>query len=211
MWALVMLISFLIPLNNRKKMFFLGSLFIFVSAIVYFMFMVAWLNLIIFLNYIIWVRILIGIVAIIGGLYYLKEFFKNNEDRCKIGSSELKQKVSYKISHILNSKGLFLAAVGIGILAFLINLMELICSAGLPVVYTQILSLSNLSFVQYYSYILFYIFIFMLDDLIVFFVAMISFNILRSTKYSRFSHLLGGVVLLILGVLLIFKPTLLMF
>jgi len=60
--------------------------------------------------------------------------------------------------------------------------------------------------------LLFYILIFMLDDLVVFFVAMITLKMTGlSTKYSRFSHLVGGVLVLIIGFLLIFKPEVLMF
>ncbi|MBU1178266.1 hypothetical protein KJ903_03515, partial [Patescibacteria group bacterium] len=96
--------------------------------------------------------------------------------------------------------------------AFAINLVELVCSAGLPAIYTNILSSSELSTWQYYSYLLLYIFIFMLDDLIVFFIAMITLRAVGiSKKYSRFSSLVGGIVILILGILLLLRPDLLMF
>jgi len=52
----------------------------------------------------------------------------------------------------------------------------------------------------------------MLDDLVVFFVAMTTLKITGlSTKYSRFSHLFGGIIIFIIGLLLIFKPEVLMF
>nr|NGX63420.1 hypothetical protein [Candidatus Anoxychlamydiales bacterium] len=74
------------------------------------------------------------------------------------------------------------------------------------------LSSSSLTPTSYYLYILLYIFVFMLDDLIVFSIAMASLHLMKlTTKYSRFSHLIGGIVLLILGSLLIFKPEFLMF
>ena len=106
----------------------------------------------------------------------------------------------------------YLALVGIVVLAFAVNLVELICSAGLPAVYTQVLFLSNLARWQYYFYILFYIFIFMLDDLLIFFIAMTTLRLTGlTTKYSRWSHLIGGILMLIIGLLLIFKPEWLMF
>jgi cytochrome c biogenesis protein CcdA len=59
---------------------------------------------------------------------------------------------------------------------------------------------------------LLYILIFMLDDLIVFFLAMATLQVTGITsKYSRISHLVGGILMLIIGLLLIFKPELLMF
>jgi threonine/homoserine/homoserine lactone efflux protein len=101
---------------------------------------------------------------------------------------------------------------GLILLAFAVNLVELICSAGFPVIYLQILSLTPLPFWQYYLYLAFYIFVFMLDDTIVFVVAMITLQLMGvGTKYKRLSNLIGGVLMLILGLLLIFRPEALMF
>lgn len=86
------------------------------------------------------------------------------------------------------------------------------CSAGFPAVYTHVLTLANLSTLQYYLYILFYIVIFMFDDIIVFSIAMITLKAVGlDGKYSRFSNIVGGVIILILGILLLLKPQLLMF
>jgi hypothetical protein len=46
-----------------------------------------------------------------------------------------------------------LALTGIVLLAFLVNLVELICSAGIPAVYTQVLALNNLPSWQYHAYL----------------------------------------------------------
>ncbi|NGX34900.1 MAG: hypothetical protein K1060chlam1_01260 [Candidatus Anoxychlamydiales bacterium] len=212
MWALLMLLSFLITLKSRKKILFLGSIFIVISAVIYFMFMVAWLNFMLFFSYINWVKILIGVIAILGGGYYLKEYFFNKESVCKVTSRKYKKKIVTTMEYLTEKKGIVFAILGISLLAFLVNLIELICSAGLPVIYTQILSLSSLSTSSYYLYVLLYIFVFMLDDLLVFFIAVFSLHLLKlTTKYSRFSHLIGGIVLLVLGSLLIFKPEWLMF
>jgi glutaredoxin len=211
MWTLVMLLSFLIAIESRKKLFLLGFLFILTSAVVYFFFMVAWLNFLMFFSYIKWIKYLIGAIAFLGGCFYLKEFLKKNTS-CRVTSSKFKEKTKEKITFLTNKKNLFFASLGIIILAFLVNLIELICSAGLPVVYLQILSMSNLNIFSYYSYILLYILIFMLDDLVVFIIAVYTLSLLNITgKFSRYSHLIGGSVLLILGLLLFFKPEFLMF
>jgi thiol-disulfide isomerase/thioredoxin len=211
MWALLMLISFLINIKNRKKMILLGTIFIFFSAIVYLMFMMAWLNFIFFFQHIGWIKIVVGLVAVFGGIFYLKEFFKNKKGICKVTSPKYKKYVSEKLAIFTQDK-IWLAILGIILLAFSVNLIELICSAGLPVVYIQVLSMSNLSPLVYYLYIGLYIFVFMLDDLFIFLVAVFSLEMIKLTaKYSRVSHLIGGVVLLIIGILLIFKPGLLMF
>jgi glutaredoxin len=212
MWTLLFLISLLLGMKDRKRMWILGITFIMASASVYFIFMAAWLNLILFLGFVIWIRILIGILALIGGGYSLKEFIFNKKSGCKVTGSEDRQKVFERLKSVVKQNNLWLALGGIIILAFAVNLVELICSAGLPAVYTQVLALNGLSSLQYYLYILLYVFFFMLDDLFVFFVAMYTLEMTGiTTKYARVSRLVGGIIMLFIGILLIFKPELLMF
>ncbi len=212
MWALLFLISLLLGMKDRKRMWILGIAFIISSAFVYFLFLSAWLNFFLFLGFVIWVRIAIGLVALGSGGYYLRDYFVNKKGGCNVMGDEKRQKVFEKIKSITQKKQFLLALGGIILLAFAVNLVELICSAGLPAIYTQILSIAQLPRWQYYLYLLFYILIFMLDDLLIFFTAMITLQAVGiQNKYSRFYHLVGGVLMLVIGLLLLFKPEFLMF
>ena len=193
-------------------MWLLGTIFIATSALVYFLFMAAWLNFILFLGMIALVRLVIGLVALLGGAYNIKDYFTNKTGACKVTNTKKRQNFFQKLKAITYKKSLFLAIGGIILLAFAVNLVEAVCSAGLPAVYAQILSLNDLSTLEYYFYILLYIFFFMLDDLIVFFIAMTTLHMTGFTnKYSHWSSLIGGVIMLIIGFILILKPELLMF
>jgi glutaredoxin len=212
MWVLLFLISFLLGMENRKKMWILGTAFIVSSALVYFIFMSAWLNLLLFLGFIFVIRIIIGLVALGGGVYNIKEYFSKDQNVCKVVNTQKRKRVFERIKETIEKKSFLLSLIGIIILAFAVNLVELICSAGFPAIYTQILTLSNLSNLQYYLYILLYILIFMLDDLLVFIIAMMTLKITGiTTKYTKYSHLIGGILLIIIGILIILKPDLLMF
>jgi glutaredoxin len=212
MWALLFLISLLLGMEDRRRMWILGSAFIVASAFVYFMFMSAWLNLMLFLGFIVWVRLLIGLIALGGGGYNLKEYFTNKDATCKVTSGTKRQKTFAKIKALAHEKNFWVALGGIILLAFAVNLVELICSAGLPAVYTQILTLNDLPTWKYYGYLLLYILFFMIDDLFVFTISMVTLQITGvTTKYTRMSHLIGGVLMTLIGLLLIFKPEWLMF
>jgi thiol-disulfide isomerase/thioredoxin len=212
MWALIFLITLLLGMEDRKRMWILGIAFIIASASVYFFFMAAWLNLILFIGVIFWVRLLIGAIAIGGGSYNLKEYFTNKEGTCKVTNNQRRREIFEKLKKITQHQSFYWALGGIILLAFAVNLVELICSAGLPAVYTQILTLSELATWQYYLYLLLYILFFMIDDLFVFFVAMKTLQVTGiTTKYSRWSHLIGGILMIVIGLLLIFKHQWLMF
>lgn len=212
MWTLLFLISLLLGMKDRKRMWMLGMVFIAASALVYFLFLSAWLNLFLFLGFVVWVRILIGVVAIGVGGYYLRDCWINREGGCGVMGDERRQKIFERLRAITQKQQLFLALGGMIMLAVAVNMVELICSAGLPAIYTQILSLSNLANWQYYLYLCFYILIFMMDDLFVFITAMVTLRAVGvQSKYSRYSHLLGGCLMLVIGLLLLFKPEWLMF
>lgn len=212
MWVLVFLISMLIGMKNRSRMWALGGAFIVASAAVYFLFMSAWLELILFLGFISAIRAIIGLVALIGGGYSLREYFVNKEAVCKVGDAQGRKKTIDRIKEIVQERSFVIALVGIVALAFAVNLVELVCSAGFPAVFTQILSENDLPRWQYYGYIFLYIFFFMIDDLFVFFVSMITLQTTGlTTKYTRASRLIGGVLMLIIGLLLLFRPEWLMF
>jgi len=212
MWVLIFLINLLLGLEDRKKMWLLGALFILTSSFVYFLFMTAWLNLLVFLGFIVWVRITIGLIALLAGGYNLREYYRDKAGVCKLSGGPRRQRTMEKIKQVIATQKLLLAMLGIVLLAFAVNLVELICSAGFPVIYLQILSLTPMPFWQYYLYIGLYIFIFMLDDMIVFILAMVTLQLLgMTTRYKRASNLIGGVLMLLIGALLILKPEYLMF
>lgn len=211
MWVLLFLISLLLGMANKKRMWILGSAFILASGMVYFLFLSAWLNLFLFIGFIFWVRILIGLVAVGSGVYHLWDFYQNHPG-CKLVKGELRDKVFTNLKFITQIPSFWLALIGIIIVAFAVNLIELVCSAGLPAIYTNVLSLSDISVWQYYLLLALYIIFFMLDDMAVFVIAMVTLQATGiSTKYARYANLIGGIIILILGILLILKPELLMF
>ena len=212
MWALIFLVSILISMGDKKRLIILGSLFILTSAFSYFLFMTAWLNLFLFLGFIVWVRIIIGLVALVSGYFNLKEYFEKKDPSCEVSKNPVAKGIIGKLKNSIHHHNLFWAAVGVIGLAFSVNLVELICSAGFPAVYTQVLALSDLPTWKYYGYISGYVFFYDLDEIVVLILALVTFKItVASAKYTRWSHLIGGILMLILGLLLIFKHEWLMF
>jgi len=212
MWTLLFLISLLLGMKDRKRMWLLGGVFIGVSGAVYFMIMAAWLNVFLLVGFVKWIKILIGLFALGAGWYSLRDWWRNKDGACKVTESEKRQKTFAKLKKITQNQKLVLALGGIALLAVAVNMVELVCSAGLPAIFTQILIMNKLSSWQYYGYLLFYILIFMLDDLIVFIIAMTTLKAIGiDGKYSRWSRLIGGILMVVIGILMLFKPEWLMF
>ena len=214
MWVLLFLIALLINVQSRKKMWIVGGTFIAVSGIVYYLLLAAWLNLFLAISYVTLTRVIIGLLALTLGIWQIRKFILFKPGVCEVApeGSKWNEKLSSKVKQVVQSKTLPATILGIIILAFGVNFIEFFCSAGLPAIYTKILSLSQLSSFGYYLYLLLYTLVFMLDDLIIFSIAIITLSKIGFTeKYTKYSTLIGGLLILILGLLLIFKPDLLMF
>jgi len=208
MWILIFLITMLFNMKNKKKMWILGLSFIFTSAFVYFLFLMAWINVNDFINSVHLLQVLIGIFAIIFAIINLYHFYKERkEDGCTVIKKEKRKYIFNKISNIVENKYFSLSIIGVISLALIVNLIELLCSLGLPAMYTEILSINHLSKNQYILYNILYVFFFIIDDLTIFIISMITLKSTAiSTKYNKYSHLIGGIIMLIIGILIIFKP-----
>jgi len=212
MWILLFLITMLLNLKDKKRMWILGLTFLTTSAVVYLSFMVSWLNLAKYVGSILYIRLLIALVAIIGGGINLKNYFKTKNDGCHVVKKEKRKKIFEKIKKFTSEKSLILSLLGIITLAVSVNFIELVCSAGLPVIFTQILSMNDLTGLEYFIYMFLYILFFLIDDIIVFVIAMKTLTVTGiSTKYGKWSHLIGGIIMILIGILLVFKPEWLMF
>lgn len=214
MWVLLFLIGMLFNMKDKKKMWVLGITFLTTSAILYFFIMMAWLKVALSFNTVLWLRILIALIALIAGGINIISYLKNikKDDGCKIVDEKKRKKIFSKIKKITLEKRLILSIIGIITLAISVNLVELACSAGLPLMFTQILSFNNLSMFEYMFYMFLYILFFLIDDIIIFVVAMKTLSIKGiSSKYGKYSNLIGGIIMILIGILMIFKPEWLMF
>jgi hypothetical protein len=212
MWTLVFLIGLLVGMPDRGRRWALGTAFVVASALVYFLIMAAWLNALVFLGMVVWIRVAIGLVALAAGFYYLREFVLNRAPVCEVTRPERRRRVFERLRALASERRFVVALGGIVLLAFAVNVVELLCSAGIPAIYTQLLAMNALPPWQHYAYLALYILVFMLDDLIVFFTAMATLEVTGTTgRYTRVGHLLGGAILLGVGALMLLRPEWLMF
>lgn len=212
MWILLFLISMLLGMKNRKRMWTLGITFLVSSALVYFLFLISWLNLAVFLNKILYIRVAIAFVAVLFGVIQVNSFFFKKDDGCEVVDTKNRKKIIKSIQKIVKEKSFILALLGIILLAASVNIVELLCSLGLPVMFTQILTINEVSKFGQILYSLIYILFFMIDDIIIFIIAMKTLEIKAiSNKYGKYSHLIGGLIMITIGILMIYKPEWLMF
>ena len=211
MWVLVLFLTALIVVGNKVKMFRVAGLFILAEAVMYFLILNAWIYTWDFVGLDKWVTPIVGIVGIAGGIFFIKNYLKKGDTlECEVTDLEQRAKISRKVKDIANKPFTLLTALGIIGLALSVNVIEFACSIGIPQTYTKILQINEVPFWirQFYTFI--YIIGYMVDDIIVFGFALMSINKLQlTTKYSKWVNLFGGILMIILGLIMLFKPSLL--
>ena len=211
MWVLVLFLTALIAVGNKVKMFRVAGLFIFAEAAMYFFILNAWIYAWDFVGLDKWVTPLVGIIGIAGGIFFIRNYLKKGDTlECEVTDFEQRAKISKKIKDIANKPFTLLTALAIIGLALSVNVIEFACSVGIPQTYTKILQINEVPFWtrQFYTFI--YIIGYMVDDIIVFGFALMSINKLQlTTKYSKWVNLFGGILMIILGLIMLIKPSLL--
>jgi cytochrome c biogenesis protein CcdA len=212
MWVLVLFLTILMEAGSRRRMFEMAGLFIVAEAVMYYLILSVWMTTWDFVGLDDVVTPIVGFVAVCAGCFFLYQFYKA-DTTCKVGNLQSKRKTVEKIKHYATAPMTIITALGILGLALSVNIIEFACSVGIPQTYTKILDLNQLSWAGKQIYNAIYILMYMIDDIAVFALALYSFDKIGLTthKYTRASHLIGGTLMIVLGLILLINPTLLVF
>ena len=213
MWILLFLINLLFGMNDKKKSWILGLTFLFVSGLVYFLSMLG-INFVLGIATINWMKVAIAIFILVAGILNLRKYLKirKEEAGCTVVDDKKRKKIITKMRNIIKSKSFVLALVGITILAASVNLIEMACSLGFPLIFNEVLTVNNITGFTKTIYLLIYIFFYMIDDIVVFSISMITLDATGVTnKYNKLCTLISAIIMIIMGILLLVKPDWLMF
>jgi hypothetical protein len=207
MWVLILMISLLAPMNNRSRMLAVAGTFIAVEGLAYFVFMAAWLNLFLLIGLSRISEIAIAIIALLAGAINLKDFRHFGWGISLSIPAAAKPDIYARMRRILQAENLAAAVCGAAVLAGLVQIVELMCTSGFPALFTRILTLKQLDNMSYYGYLLLYNLAYMLDDVIILTIGVITLSQHRlQEKEGRWLKLASGLVMVGLGIYLLLAP-----
>ena len=161
-----------------------------------------------------WMKIAIALFILVAGIYNFRKYLqiRKEEAGCTVVDEKKRKRLIRKMKNIMNSRTFFLALIGIITLAVSVNLIELACSLGFPLIFTNILAINGIHGISRIVYLLIYIIFYMLDDMVVFAISMITVEATGITnKYNKLCTLISAIIMIIIGALLLIKPEWLMF
>lgn len=209
-FVLLFLLSLLIHTRSRKRMLFLGGIFVIISGVVYFLFMAAWLNVFLVVGRFNAVTVTAGLIALVVAGINIKDFFFFRRGVSLVIPEKAKPKLYERLRGLLKSPSLPAMTAGAAVLAVTANLYELLCTAGFPMVYTRVLTLHRLSTAQYYLYLVFYNAVYVVPLGAIVAVVTVTLGARKLTEWQgRQLKLVSGMMMLFLAVVILARPELL--
>ncbi|MCF7846483.1 MAG: hypothetical protein K9M51_00125 [Candidatus Gracilibacteria bacterium] len=212
MWSLFVLLGFLLALESKKKRWMIGGVFIGVSGLIYFGALLTYLlgfseiSALAAGGVMTWIFRAVGALALGTGGVVLWSV-RRAQVECQVRSGESRKKFSEKLQQILERKNLWLVLLGVSGLAISVNAVELLCSFAIPTTFTASLVSANLGWTEKIAALVLYDIMYILDDLVVFLIAMWTFSLkVFSPRLVQISHLIGGILLFLIGLALLFDP-----
>jgi hypothetical protein len=207
LWVLVFVLSLLVNLKDRSRVLLVGGTFVLASGVVYFAFMAAWLNVFLLMGVSRATQIVLGAVALLIGLVNVKDFVAFGRGLSFSIPASVKPAIYSRMRGVMHAESMSAALGAVIVLALLVNMVELLCTSGLPAVYTQVLAARDLPAWQYYGYLALYNVFYMLDDALLLAAAVVTLRMSKlQERGGRVLKLVSGVVMLLLGLALVLRP-----
>jgi glutaredoxin len=207
MWVLLFLLSILVNLKDRMRILAVAGTFVLISGLAYYAFMAAWLNVFRFVGLLRPVQVLLALTAIFVGAVHIKDFFAIKQGLTLSIPESARPGIYARVRRIVTAENLLGALMGAAVLAVMVNIVELLCTAGLPALYTEILTLQQVGIWQSYAYLALYNLAYMFDDALM--VGLVVLTLGRrkmQERHGRMLKLVSGSVILVLGVVMLVRP-----
>ena len=206
-WVLLFLLSLLVRLQDRRRMILISVCFVLASGAVYYAFMAAWLNVFLAFRLTNTLRLGLAALALLIGALNVKDFFAFGQGPSLQIPEAAKPKIYERMRAVINAPSLGLALLSVTALALIVNLVELLCTAGFPAIYTAILTQHDVSTAGRYAYLGLYIAGYIADDALMVTLAIVAIQRYRLTETAgRYLKLLAGSMMLLLGLVLLLRP-----
>ena len=173
--------------------------------------MAAWLNMFLLIGLSRITELILGSIAGLVGVLNIKDFWAFRRG-ISLGIPEAAKPGLYaRMRRILQAENILAALLGTVMLAVLVQAVELVCTAGLPALYTRILTMQQLERWVYYGYLALYNVAYMLDDVLVLTLGVITMSHYKlQEREGRWLKLISGIVMVGLSTVMIVKPDWLM-
>lgn len=206
--AIMLILSMVLVFKSKKIILIIGGLFLIVTAFVYLLLVYFWHQ--IFMLLVPWeslMQLLLSMLMLFAGIYFFKEFlrFAKHGPTCQSAQNKFYNRAVgwfQKKIEAQKEKPNIVALIGaVCIFALLVTIIEFPCSAVLPLIFSGILAQANLPPLVSLFYIFLYVFVYLIDEIIIFLVAVFTMNLWStSPKLIKIIYLIASASLIAMSI-----------
>ena len=207
LWVLTFLLGLVVHSGSRKKTAAVGLTFLTVTSIGYGAFVYGLINVFSYVSHLMWIKVAVAAVALVFGAVNIKDFFYWNRGLSFTIPDRFKPKIARELSETVRKDSLAMTLFGTAVIAAGIVLVELPCTAGFPLIYSNILAERGVQTGFALVLLGLYMLIYLLDELAVFLGITYTMEKTRfEEKHGRYLKLLGGMIMIALAATLLIRP-----
>lgn len=210
MWALMTLLAITLHTGSRRKVAIIGLVYITVTACIYALFIAGMFTLFTVARLATWLQLLVAATAAVFGLINIKDYFFFKQGPSLTISDTRKPGLIRRMRRLLDASQSFGGLVGATVvLAAGVSLVEFSCTAGFPLIWTNLLAARGVGPAAFVMLLLIYLVIYQLDEFVVFGGAVATLRASRlEEKHGRTLKLAGGMLMLALALVMLINPAL---
>ncbi|MEI8093084.1 MAG: hypothetical protein WCG80_02635 [Spirochaetales bacterium] len=201
LWVLSMLLTLTLHTGSRLRVFLIGALFILATSIVYAAFITGMFALTTLVTLNGWMSGLVIATAGVFGLVNIKDYFWYKKGPSLSIPDKSKPKIFERIRGLMvQDVSLWALIIGTVVLAVGVSFVELGCTAGLPMLWTQLLTESHVDPATYAWLLFAYMLVYQVIPMVLFVAAVWSLRASRiGERHGRMLKLITGVMMLLLA------------
>jgi hypothetical protein len=210
MWVLSVLLALTLHTGSRKKVLIIGLVFLTVTSLVYALFIAGLFTMFTIIPFAPWIRIAMALLALFFGIVNIKDYFWYKEGISFTIADEKKPGLYRSMRRVMNAGDSLPALIGATIvMAAGASLVEFSCTAGFPVLWTNLLASHGVTMLTFLALLLLYMLIYQLDEMVLFGAAVVSLRASKlEEKHGRVLKLFGGTLMLTLAAVMLINPSL---
>lgn len=208
LWVLTLLLAVTLHTGSRGKVVVIGLTFLTVTSGVYALFIAGLFGAMSVLAFADWLRVLMAGVALLFAVVNIKDFFLYGRGLSFSIPDDAKPGLYKRMRAVTAAGQSFPALIGATVvLSASASLVEFACTAGFPVLWTQLLAQHEATGWQFAGLLLLYMLIYQADELLIFAVAVWTLRAMRvEEKHGRVLKLASGMLMLALGGVMLLAP-----
>lgn len=210
LWLITFLLGIVIYSNSRKKILAVGGTFLLVTGVAYALFMVGLLNVFMYIGYLDWIQIIVATIALIFAAVNIKDYFWYKKGISFTIPDKYKPRIFKNMRNVMKKENtLSSMIIGTSILALGVVLVELPCTAGFPLIWTNMMAQQQIQGITFVMHLLLYMIIYLLIEIVIIVIAIIMMKATRfQEKHGRILKMVGGMIMLALAIVMLVNPDL---